>query len=107
MYFVQFRVEQRSQYGLPRLEKATAWCWVHTSSPVLAEARARRHLARTGFDVEEVTEIRAVRRSEFVEDSEALRQFDRAMAASSVAVQIHGGMWARRDDPTRPPERAV
>ncbi len=107
MYLVQFRVEQPSQFGVPRLENATARCWVHTSSPVLAEARARRHLVRTGFDVEEVTEIRVARRSEFVGDAEALRQFDLAMAASSVAVQIHGGMWARRVDPIGPPERAV
>jgi hypothetical protein len=74
---------------------------------VLAEARARRHLARTGLDLEEVTEIREVRRSEFVDDPEGLRQFDLAVAASSVAVQIHDRTWPQRDDPAGPNARAV
>ena len=93
MYFLNLRAGAIRGSGIRRDSTAFASCFVNTDSVVLGVEQVRARLLAAGWSVREIDKVRRVRRSDFMDDAQALQLFDLAVAAGcAFAVR----MWNAR-----------
>jgi hypothetical protein len=89
MYLVSLEAHPKpdsERYG--QISGAQAVCWVDTDDAGEAERRSRATLAEAGWDTEEVEELRAITRDDFIHAAVSLQRFDQALT-DGIAVSLH------------------
>ena len=93
MYLLNLRASAIQGSGIRRDSTTCASCFVSTDSVVLGLEQVRARLLAAGWRVGEIDTLRRVRRSEFMDDAQALQLFDLALTAGcAFAVR----MWNAR-----------